>query len=90
MTPIHSSGIDYSPRSLTTIFNSTAIASSLTRIATQYGFLHSKKAFQYWYLYEGMEEQEFTDAIEEFNSMLSDYEAVSSVDVMISIVSTYL
>lgn len=48
--------------SVTFLANTTAINKTFKRLITQFDSMFSKKAFVHWYLGEGMEEQEFTEA----------------------------
>uniref|UniRef100_A0A183SNK9 Tubulin_C domain-containing protein n=1 Tax=Schistocephalus solidus TaxID=70667 RepID=A0A183SNK9_SCHSO len=78
MTTVSSSGIAASPRSLCALFNCTAVRGCLTAIHEQYTRLKEKRAFFHWYLYEGMEEEEFEEAFEESRDLLADYDLVEN------------
>ncbi|BHF68916.1 Tubulin alpha-1C chain [Sparganum proliferum] len=80
MTTVTSSGIAASPRSLCALFNCTAVRGCLTAIHEQYKRLKERRAFFHWYLYEGMEEEEFEEAFEESRDLLADYDLVIDGD----------
>merc|ERR1711977_814837 len=47
------------------ISNSTAIAEVMSRIDHKFDLMYSKRAFVHWYVGEGMEEGEFSEARED-------------------------
>ncbi|KAL5966169.1 Tubulin beta chain [Taenia solium] len=62
------------PLCITALYNGTLVKSTLTGIGNDFIALKNRKAFYYWYLYEGMEECEFDEALNDFQSLMQDYE----------------
>lgn len=60
--------------SATFIGNSTAIQELFKRISQQFSAMFKRKAFLHWYLGEGMDEMEFTEAESNMNDLVSEYQ----------------
>jgi len=82
---IKSSLCDIPPTGLqiaaTFLANSTSIKALFKRVASQFSAMYRKRAFIHWYLEEGMEEVEFTEAESNMHDLISEYQQYEIVDV---------
>lgn len=75
---IKSSVCDIAPKghklASTFIGNSTAIQEVFKRVGSQYQAMFRRKAFLHWYIGEGMDEMEFTEAESNMNDLIAEYQ----------------
>ncbi|KHN94229.1 beta-tubulin [Metarhizium album ARSEF 1941] len=58
----------------TFIGNSTAIQDIFKRVGDQFAAMFRRKAYIHWYIGEGMDEMEFTEAESNMNDLISEYQ----------------
>ncbi|XP_075898078.1 tubulin alpha-1B chain-like isoform X2 [Nelusetta ayraudi] len=65
----------YTERSLCMLSNTTGLRHVWTQLSQRFEAMYRRRAFVNWYLNEGMQEEDFDNAIENINNLCHEYES---------------
>ncbi|XP_012265359.2 tubulin beta chain-like [Athalia rosae] len=66
--------------SATSLSNNTAIQNILKRITEQFNTMYRRKAYVHWYTTEGIDEEDFTNAVNSVQDLISEYQQYQEVE----------
>lgn len=67
--------------SSTFIGNATSIQETFSRVVERFSAMFRRKAFLHWYINEGMDEMEFTEAESNMHDLISEYQQYQEAGV---------